>query len=193
MQKAITPHARKLTAWATWEGGFSPEELDVLEEITNNCTIPAEVGTDSGGVVDEEVRRSKLFWAENHDESAWVFDKLADIAAQLNAMYWGFDLSGLGERLQFTRYESDNAGTYGWHQDFGAQVSRKLSMILLLTDENGYEGGNVELFTGRKPEVLPRGRGTLIAFPSWALHRVTPVSKGVRNTLVTWVSGSDFR
>jgi PKHD-type hydroxylase len=62
-----------------------------------------------------------------------------------------------------------------------------------LTDPNEYEGGDFEILDEVPGEKLKRTRGTLLAFPSYTLHAVTPVTKGTRNSLVSWISGKPFR
>jgi PKHD-type hydroxylase len=69
---------------------------------------------------------------------------------------------------------------------------RKLSLVLLLTETSQFEGGDLQLFTNeiQTPEQL---RGRVIGFPSYMSHRVTPVTKGQRKSLVCWVGGPHFR
>ena len=76
---------------------------------------------------------------------------------------------------------------------FAVTKSRKLSLSLQLTDPSQYEGCDLQFQGGRRIETAPRTRGALIAFPSYVLHRVTPITRGVRKSLVCWVSGPEFR
>jgi PKHD-type hydroxylase len=69
---------------------------------------------------------------------------------------------------------------------------RKLSRSLQLTDPSTYEGGTLEFLTGTRPQIAPRDRGALIAFPSFGVHRVAPVTAGTRKSLVIWVTGPQF-
>ena len=82
---------------------------------------------------------------------------------------------------------------YGWHQDFNSQVSRKLTLVVQLSDPSEYEGGNLEVLTNGSPMRVRKQRGLLAAFPAWTLHQVTPVSQGNRQSLVAWISGPDFK
>ena len=85
---------------------------------------------------------------------------------------------------------------YKWHIDKGPgedRPPRKLSMVLGLLDSDEYEGGDFEIKTGVESQVLPIKKGRVIAFPSWTLHRVTPVTKGIRKTVVVWVGGPKFK
>src|SRR5262249_59421735 len=113
----------------------------------------------------------------------------------VNAQHFQFDLTGFAEGLQLTRYDAADKGEYEWHQDCGAPegVARKLSLTLQLTDPGKYEGGGLELQYGSQPVEIPKRRGYIAIFPSYQLHRVTPVVQGTRNSLVGWISGPQFR
>jgi PKHD-type hydroxylase len=109
-------------------------------------------------------------------------------------MFYNFNLTGFGEPLQLTNYDNTDNGMYSWHQDFGGTVSRKLSLVLQLSDPADYEGGNLELNAGGyEPIRIEKRRGLLVAFPSWQVHQVTPVTQGTRQSLVAWVTGPRFR
>jgi PKHD-type hydroxylase len=82
---------------------------------------------------------------------------------------------------------------YGWHQDYGGEISRKLSLVLQLSDPSEYEGGNLQVKTSSEPQTVKKQRGFIAAFPSYVLHQVTPVTKGNRQSLVAWVSGPQFK
>jgi PKHD-type hydroxylase len=126
-------------------------------------------------------------------DSEWIYNKLSHIVSDVNSKYFRFDLSGFGEPLQLTNYLSENSGNYDWHIDMGSQVSRKLSVTLQLSHPWEYEGGVLELYNSNTITQIPKQRGLVTIFPSWNLHRVTPVTKGSRQSLVLWVSGSPFR
>jgi PKHD-type hydroxylase len=111
----------------------------------------------------------------------------------LNRQHWNLDIAGFGEALQMTRYEGGDEGHYDWHQDFGATISRKLSIVVQLTDPDTYEGGDLQIMTSHQPINVERKRGLVAVFPSFQLHRVTPVTSGDRHTLVAWMSGPRFR
>jgi PKHD-type hydroxylase len=71
--------------------------------------------------------------------------------------------------------------------------NRKLSFSVMLTDPGDYKGGELLLKTSFKPMKTPKKRGTVVFFPSFVLHEVTPVTEGIRKTLVGWVLGPNFR
>lgn len=193
MQYVLTPASKVIHPYATWSGAFNSDQLNTLQEIARNAKTQAQVGGGGGGIVNPDIRRSNVSWVENNPDTFWIYKTLGEVASSLNADYFGFDLVGFGELLQFTKYEHGELGTYGWHQDFGGKsVSRKLSLVVQLTDPSQYEGGNLELLLSGSPTVMPKERGLITAFPSWTLHQVTPVTAGYRETIVAWISGPNF-
>ena len=66
-------------------------------------------------------------------------------------------------------------------------------MVLQLSDPSEYEGGELQLLTGKEPTTIQKQRGLITVFPAWTLHQVTPVTKGTRQTLVAWISGPSFK
>lgn len=193
MQYVITPHAQRTEPFVWWEGAFTEQELNWLRDKAKVAEEKAQVGGGGGGVVNNEIRRSQITWLPNSPEAEWVFSKLADVAAKLNAQYYDFDLIGFGEPLQLTHYDQSEHGMYGWHQDYGMGISRKLSMVVQLTDPSEYEGGNLQILTGANPQNVRKQRGLIAVFPSYILHQVTPVTQGNRQSLVAWVSGPRFK
>jgi PKHD-type hydroxylase len=72
-------------------------------------------------------------------------------------------------------------------------ISRKLSLVLQLTDPSEYEGGNLQVLIGSEPLNVEKRRGLICAFPSFTIHQVTEVTKGSRQSLVVWLSGPPFK
>jgi len=157
---------------------------------------------DGREVADDTIRRSGVGWIAPTDESWWIFDKLGAVAERANGRY-GYDLTGFGEDLQFTVYDEPGA-FYSWHQDGldGEVASRKLSMVVQLSDPETYVGGELEFFDVDEDlgeddlaafTALSIRQGAVIVFPSFEYHRVRPIRSGVRHSLVAWVSGPPFR
>jgi len=182
--------------WCYKDDVFNAEEL---KRIINYCNtiekIEGTINTAKNNFgVDETYRNSKISWVSPNEESAWFFDKLAQNIDMLNQTYYRFDLYGYSN-LQFTEYSAENLGKYDYHMDTllgiynqNEPLTRKLSATLLLNDN--FEGGNFEFFDqAHQPKMLA---GSLIVFPSFLVHRVTPVTKGVRNSLVAWCVGPKF-
>lgn len=138
-----------------------------------------------------DYRISDIAWIAPDADAQWLYHRLAVLFAQVNAAY-KFELLGFVEAMQFTCY---GPGQYfGWHVDIGgdATASRKLSLTVQLSDSADYDGGDLE-FHGAAAMPIARQRGCATFFPSYLAHQVTPVTRGLRRSLVVWAYGPAFR
>lgn len=181
-----------------WEGFFSEEEINKILALPNWIqSAPASVGGATEIVHDSKVRESNVSWLDLTSDTAWIYAKLSNVIAEVNKRYYHYELTGFYESIQLGVYSSVNKGHYDWHTDstpFDPGTPRKLSMALLLSDTSEFEGGDLEL----KPDsdeakAVQQAKGRAYFFPSYMLHRVTPVTKGVRRSMVVWVGGPPFR
>jgi PKHD-type hydroxylase len=195
MQHMLTPHAMPIEPFVWWEGAFTRQELDWLQERAKNANQRAQVGDNPDQAELNNIRRSQVSWLNKTPETAWVYEKLSYIASSLNAEYYRFDLTGFGEAMQLTNYNHSEHGMYGWHQDYSGDnvPSRKFSLVIQLSDPAQYEGGNLQIMTDGEPKNVRKQRGLIAAFPAYTLHQVTPVTQGTRQSLVAWISGPPFR
>jgi PKHD-type hydroxylase len=192
----LTPYSTSIEPFVWWENGFTDQELNWLQKQAVNADQRASVGQGNNSHDElQKIRRSQISWLEKTQECSWVFHKLAHIASSLNAQHYKFDVTGFGEPLQLTNYNYTEHGMYGWHQDIGGRIgpSRKLSMVLQLTDPSDYEGGNLQVQVSSTPINIKKQRGLIALFPSYILHQVTPVTSGCRQSLVAWISGPQFK
>jgi len=180
------------TNWTWRENIFTGGELD---RIVAQCSeLKAESGI-VGNVGVDGYRTCEIAWVPTDDpEFDWIYATLAPVVQQVNSEYFNFDLTHIMP-LQFTKYEATNGGHYNAHRDLGYMApNRKLSFSLQLRDPYGHEGGVLQFpYNRTEPEQAPRARGKIIFFPSYMLHEVTPLTKGVRYSLVGWVAGPLFR
>lgn len=195
MQYLLTPYSEAVEPWVWWENAFNENELNWLQEKAINAEIRANVGGNPPKEELDKIRKSNITWLENNQETRWVYERLAHVVSSLNSQFYRFDLTGFGEQLQLTNYDGTENGMYGWHQDYGGnrRTSRKLSLVLQLTDPAQYEGGNLQILTSGEPQNVRKQRGLIAAFPSYQLHQVTPVTSGSRQSLVAWISGPSFK
>ena len=129
-----------------------------------------------------------------NSQSQWIFDLLGKVAAEATGGAYGLELSSITRAPQYLEYQP-GWGQFDWHNDYShgfADAPRKLTIIIQLSAATDYEGGRLQMF-GLEIEELPIPRGTIIAFPSFLYHRVTPVTRGVRRALVAWVGGPRIR
>ena len=149
-----------------------------------------------GGTTAHNIRRAEIAWLDDIPQTAWVMDAMMSVVAAANRETFGFDLSDFGESPQVARYGAEREGHFDWHSDIGAgnwAAKRKLTIVVQLSDPADYDGGTLELRPDSNVASAPRTRGTAIIFPSFVLHRVTPVTLGTRWSLTLWSHGPAFR
>jgi PKHD-type hydroxylase len=175
--------------WAWASSVFSKSELDAI------CNMGSDAHYYKGttiGASDEKMRNSFVSFIFPNENTYWLFDRLAQIIHNTNNSYFKFDITGMIQGLQFTQYSSPGEH-YSWHIDRGIGC-RKLSLSLQLSDPDEYDGGDLELwFGGEEPIKMKKEKGMMTFFPSYALHRVSPVTRGTRRSLVCWISGPPFK
>jgi PKHD-type hydroxylase len=177
-----------------WKEVFTPAELDAIIALGDRLA-PMRAALAGRPDVPDHMRITRVAWMERGPETAWIYARLEEVVLRLNTEFYKYDLYGLVEAFQYTVYEGEEGGHYNWHVDIGNRDNepRKISMSLQLTDPADYEGCRLVLEAGDGPHVAEAARGTVISFPSYVLHRVTPIESGTRKSLVIWVSGPEFR
>ena len=188
-----------------FENAFTDEEIKLIQEEAEK--VPPQVGkTGKDGSTSEVFRKSEIRWLNGNqpytdgdtvhhgDDFIWLYKKLWAMVEEANRNVWNFNLSHGRDAIQHTIYR-EGGGHYDWHMDCGAgmQRQRKVSLTVQLTDGDDYEGGELQLWRGQSSLNAPRGKGTVVIFPSYMMHRVTEVTKGTRESLVLWVGGDHYR
>lgn len=141
------------------------------------------------GNKDPKKRETLIHPIPHTDESQWLYELLVDRVSRYNFVGYEFDIAGIYIDLQLLEYPE--GGFYDWHLDIGPGEAayRKLSVIVQLSDPKDYEGGEV-IFNAGTERSLPKDRGLIGVFPSYVLHKVTPITKGKRYALVCWCHGT---
>jgi PKHD-type hydroxylase len=169
------------------ENAFGAVECDRLVAIAE--AAPGEPGPVYGGAgkeIDRSRRDVRTMLYARDAESEWLFGRL-DALFTAAAEAFGLPVGPIAEPAQLLSY--DVASHFAmWHTDAGLDnhERRRISMSVELSERADYDGGELEIvpdLMGR-PRTLPRGSAQL--FPSRALHRVTPVTRGRRWALVAW-------
>ncbi len=175
--------------WA-WAEIFTKEECQEIISIGELLNPTDGVLTDS--TVKYDIRKSKVSWLNTKDHR-WIYERCTNCVNDINNRFFNYDLTYI-EELQFTKYNSNN-DFYGKHIDnsYNSTGSRKLSFSILLSEPDEYSGGDLALHYEPSPVYAKKVLGTMIAFPSWMLHEVTPVTSGIRYSLVGWCCGPRFR
>jgi len=188
---------------AFWDNIFTEEEINlILSRPEWLQTEPAYIGVQSTEkCVNSQIRETSVSWLTYSTQMHGVWSKLSDVFSEVNRRYFHYDLNGFYEPIQLGIYSGNNKGHYDWHidanhtsNDFEKFPPRKLSMALLLSEQDQFEGGEFQVKVGDDTaHTLETKRGRAWFFPSYLLHRVTPVTKGIRRSLVLWAGGPPFR
>lgn len=181
--------------YQVWNGAFTPAELDAIEAYGDR--LPQSWGTvlsDGPEMTYDTLRVARTAAMPPTPEIAWLYERLERVIRVFNHRTYQFDLSGFSEPFQYMVYHGSDGGHFHWHVDNGKlPAPRKLSASLQLTDGALYEGCDLEINGSHQIETAPRTRGSLVLFPSYVLHRVTPIRSGTRKALVIWATGPRFR
>lgn len=178
--------------WQMWSGGIPEETVDKIISIGEK--FPTQDGTTfSSPEQVSKARVSTVRWVDDNNirNILWEYIKTANLNA------FGIDVYNRAE-LQYTEYYGTNKGHYDWHHDCDwynpYMHDRKLSITVQLSHESEYEGGNFEFDECENPNLEDsKKKGTVLIFPSYLRHRVLPVTKGTRKSLVAWFHGPRWR
>jgi len=193
--RTSTPVAMK-GGTLTWHGLFTAKELDRLERHCDGLALEQARVTGDGY---NSIRSTRVAWVHRNSETTeHLYSKMEEIVLRLNAEHFRSELSGL-TTLQYAVYSQSDAGYFDWHIDYGrdpsdpGQEPRKITLSVQLSDAGSYDGCDLEVRAAHLIDVAPRQRGALVAFRANALHRVTPITRGMRRSLVAWAAGPEYR
>ena len=177
-----------------YEDAFSDEEIEKIIDIGEKIELTDAKVYPAGVTNKDDIRKNKISWIISNKESEWLYRKLTDFILNANGVYFKYDLNHI-ENLQYTVYnEGDFFAKHVDHSLLGpGKYSRKLSFSLQLTDSEEYVGGEVKLIESVEPRSIIRNKGSITFFPSYTLHEVLPVTKGIRKSLVGWVHGPGWK
>ena len=184
--------------WWWWQSELSDEEVNNIIKVCESekyQETDACIGHGAGEHVDSIYRTSKIRFINEPDLS----DKIWNYVHEANNNAFGFDIVKTNSDIQYTKYNSEDAGHYNWHRDNNwlkqTYFDRKLSIVIQLSDPSEYEGGALQFRIDGETleEENFKPKGSIIVFPSFIKHRVTEVTKGTRRSLVSWIEGPKFR
>ena len=176
---------------------FTPEQCqDIINMGHQQQAQKAQVGQKDkpGGGYDTKKRITTISWIP-FTALPEMYKIIERTMNQINGNHFGFEGMQLTEYAQFTEYPK--GGFYDWHMDADLNGTyhppvRKISMTILLSPQNEFEGGDLEFMSeGNKPPQLMQGQA--IFFASFIRHRIAKVKKGVRRSLVMWFGGPPFK
>ena len=176
---------------------FTPSQCKMVieagrKEPRNNAEVGNSEGI-KGGVIDTKTRTSHISWIP-FKKMTEMYQQIEKTMKQTNGNHFGFEGMQITEMAQYTEYPE--GGFYDWHVDNDINCAneppvRKISMTCLLSPENEFEGGDLELVKPGQGVKLQQGQA--VFFASFIRHRVAPVTRGVRRSLVMWFGGTPFK
>ena len=176
---------------------FTPEQCKMIiaagrAEPKQDAYVGNKQGI-KGGVLDTKTRTSHISWIP-FSKMTDMYKDIEHIMKTTNGNHFGFDGMQITEMAQYTEYLE--GGFYEWHVDNDVNCAheppvRKISMTCLLSPESEFEGGDLELMSEGKVAKIKQGHA--VFFASFIRHRVKPVTRGRRQSLVMWFGGTPFK
>ena len=176
---------------------FTNAECDKIINLTKiNYPVNASIGgSHENSAINKKIRSAEIYNVDYNSDNKWIFEKIANIVAVANHLYFDYDLLGITHSIQLIEYSADSPikGHYDWHVDVGNgnPVYRKISVTAQLSDPSQYEGCELVINNHAHEVIGTKERGSVHLFPSYMLHKVSPITNGVRYALVIWVHGSN--
>jgi PKHD-type hydroxylase len=186
--------------WCYFNKHFSDSQCDEIIRLAHGVPLESAKMGAVGEITESLYRKSNVRFLQKTDTRfTFLFDELWKLALRANDDWFDFHLSKL-DYIQFSEYDSDYQGEYKKHHDVfymngDPKYHRKLTCVIQLSDPETYEGGDFETYdisSTLDPKDI-RGRGTVMFIPSFTPHAVTPVTSGVRYSLVAWIDGPKWK
>ena len=173
---------------------FTPEQCQLI--IDAGKAAPKEIGQVGGGregIVDTNTRTSHISWIK-FSKMPQMYKIIENTMHRTNYNHFGFEGMQITEPAQYTEYPE--GGFYDWHIDLDVSGHseppvRKISMTCLLSHESEFEGGGLELMSDGN--IARPKQGHAIFFASFIRHRVVPITRGNRKSLVMWFGVTPFK
>ena len=181
--------------WFNCPALLTPKECAMVIKHAQKRYQPQTAVVGHGSTAREDkMRSSTVRWLSYSDlDLLWLRLRIEEQILIANRNGFGFNLQSGFTEIQFTEYHADAHGHYDWHEDSSAMMKkpfdRKLSFVLQLSAPKDYDGGQFELQGDPLPPGAYTQQGDALIFRSGLRHRVTPVTRGTRYSLVTWVHG----
>jgi PKHD-type hydroxylase len=173
--------------WQMFPKVISESIIDEIVQLAS-ATIEASTFNDSGA----DIRKSRVAWINDKR----ILNLLYDYVDMSNRNVFNINVYKKAD-IQFTEYLATEGGHYNWHHDVNWNrndgLDRKLSVTVQLSSSDEYEGGDFSFNECESPSLQLKEKGTVLVFPSYLQHKVAPVTKGTRKSLVAWFEGSKWR
>ena len=172
--------------WQMFPRVISDTIVDDIIKIAGK-TMEASTFNDSK----KDIRKSRVAWINDKR----ILNLLYDYVDMANRNVFNLHVYKKAD-IQFTEYLATEGGHYNWHHDIDWNrndgLDRKLSVTVQLSSANEYEGGDFSFNECESP-TQSKEKGTVLIFPSYLQHKINPVTKGIRRSLVAWFEGSKWQ
>ena len=169
---------------------ISDQEVEKFLNYTDNKKpVIGEVFRSGEKVKDTKYRDVEIFYID--EDQSDFYQILSNVVLKINR-YFKYDIDGM-ERAQIMKYSAPSQG-YNWHIDIGAEglsLNRKIGVSILLNEN--YTGGEIVFRSGEEERDIKPKKGEIIAFSSFISHKINPITKGERYSLVAWFTGPHFK
>ena len=176
---------------------FTSEQCKMIIDVGHQCKQEeAKLSDGNKGHDDTKKRITTISWIL-FDKLPQMYTVIENQLSNVNLNHFMFDGVKLTEPAQFTVYPE--GGFYDWHMDLnsfghtGQHPIRKISMTCLLSDPSEFTGGDLLFADANQKEPVQLKQGQAIFFASFLRHKVAPVKKGIRKSLVMWFGGPPFK
>ena len=187
----LSHHVNKDYTYWFFDDALTPESC---KKIIESCESQAQcedalIGQSLGGILDKNIRDVKKVPLPVY---RGIGATMSGAALSANMQAWKFDVTHANQ-CDYLKYDVE--GHYKAHVDTfinpEEKECRKLTVLAFLNDD--FEGGRLFLQNGHDKIYPPQKPGTILVFPSFMLHGVEPVTKGIRRSIVTWMVGPWFK
>jgi PKHD-type hydroxylase len=172
---------------------FTPEQCNLI--IEKGKSLPKQNAKifNKEKEIDTKTRVSHISWIP-FNILPEMYKTLEEVMQRTNSNHFGFEGMQITEPAQYTEYPE--GGFYDWHIDSDISFKheppvRKISMTCLLSHESEFEGGGLEI--NKNGDIVKPKQGQAIFFASFIRHRVVPITKGIRKSLVMWFGGTPLK
>jgi len=177
----------------TWPNFFSNNEIKQLNEFIENNYVELENKTEFPSYKNVSSVKHIPFASAQH-----LIYRIVAQAIKVTERDFGYNIFYPHDDwfLNYNTYDSKSNDSYDWHTDMSARASFDIKMTLLINlSEESYDGGEFELLQGNTPTPVPEysSPGSVVLFKSHILHRVKPVTSGIRKSLTLFITGPKFQ
>jgi PKHD-type hydroxylase len=189
----VFPYTGFFPKYAVQNNAFSEDEIAKIRFLEKIIKFGdgAVVGSKGSNTSSKE-RDCKVSFLTVDEHTDWIYQKMAAHVSRVNYDKFMENIRHIAP-IQYTIYKKEQH--YNWHHDVinhWSPYTRKISGVLMLSDPDEYEGGDLEIIVNgnpNEPEIVKLKKGEIVWFCPTFPHKVHPVTKGTRRTLVFWVEG----